>query len=101
MIEAITHACIGASFSLMVALGGTVHAHAADLGLAPHVGALPSCYAGYVQQGYTWFWAHVPIACKVPGGTIVTGPGQNPGCGGAPGLYPCPLPRYFPDEDVQ
>lgn len=77
-------------------------AHAAD---RPRVigMALPPCAAGYVEQGSDGrafaFQAHVPIACRVPGGVVITGPGQSPGCGGGAAQYPCPDPIYLPGED--
>jgi len=75
--------------AVIFVLFGAFDAHAADLNQRTDFRSLPPCSAGFVQQEqdgpYQYFRAHIPIACRVPGGVILTGPGQNPGCSGLPG----------------
>jgi hypothetical protein len=59
--------------------------------------------AGGVESGQNgnWYGAHSlqPGAYRVPGGTIIPGTAQLPGCGGGGnGQYTCPLPIYIPDR---
>jgi hypothetical protein len=42
-----------------------------------------------------------PGAYRVYGGTVVTGPAQDPGCGGGPGQYACPNPIFIPDNGAR
>jgi hypothetical protein len=58
--------------------------------------------AGGVESGQNgaWYGAHSvqPGAYRVPGGTVIPGTAQAPGCGGGAGQYPCPVPVFVPDR---
>lgn len=57
--------------------------------------------SGYARGGSTGDFHYDTYASagayRVPGGIVIPGSAQNPGCGGGSGQYPCPLPRYIPD----
>jgi hypothetical protein len=50
------------------------------------------------RGGWFGFHSSQPGAYRVPGGTILPGAAQSPGCGGGAGQYPCPAPVYVPDR---
>jgi hypothetical protein len=80
----------------------TAIALAALLIAAPAMACEEHPLAGGVNSlqrgGYYAYDSSQPGAYRVPGGTVLPGAAQSPGCGGGVGQYPCPPPVYVPDR---
>lgn len=58
----------------------------------------PGFVEGHQRGGYYSYDTVQPGAYKVPGGTVIPGAAQSPGCGGGAMQYPCPRPVYIPNN---
>lgn len=81
------------------------HAAVGTTILATIFGLAWACEPGFVEGhqrgGFFSYDTVQPGAYRVPGGTVIPGPAQSPGCGGGAGQYPCAAPVYIPDRRAQ